>query len=84
MDLIKFYTVYLLGHLSNFSGLSVGLITAQLYFCLFASPDSRSLCSTRSVHLTIPDMVIPFILGQEQRRSFPHPPISSSLTQIPS
>jgi hypothetical protein len=84
MDLIKIHTVYLLRHLSNFSSLSAGLITALLYFCLFTSPDSRSLCCTCSVHLIIPDMVISVTLGQEQRRSFPHPPTSSPLTQIPS
>jgi hypothetical protein len=84
MDLIKTHAVFLLGHFSNFSGLSAGLIAALFYFCLFTSPDSRSLCCTRSVHLIIPDMFILVILGREQRRSFPHPPTSSPLTQIPS
>jgi len=75
MDLIKIHIVYLLGHFSNFSGMSAGLITALLYFCLFTSPDSRSLCCTCSVHLITLDMVIPVILGQEQRRSVPTLPL---------
>jgi len=51
MDFTEIHTVYLLGHFSHISGLSAGLITALHYFCLFTSPDSRSLCCTCSVHL---------------------------------
>jgi len=77
MDLIKIHTVYLLGHFSSFSGLSAGLITALLYFCLFTSPDSRSSCCTVHVPSILSSLIWSSQLSLAKNRDavFPNLPL---------